>query len=209
MGAVGEIIGGIGEWIGAGKRKQELEKALADPRVQAQAREARRARKRLKKGKYGLSDAAKRDLGEEAERAFETQTKDLTADLIRTQATTGPFGAGVTDKNLRDISKSGADVVGTSAGDAEELSRALAMKRAARDRAIVQQGAQQTFAEAQLMGDIKADKAAAIGKTFGGVGDVGVAVATGGASEVVNPIDTGGTKIGQKLGGGTTEPVDP
>jgi len=75
------------------RKRRDIKKALGP--------EMRRARRRLKKGGYGLSEARMQEIREEIQKAIDAQAKGEQAELERGRQ--GPYGPGAKDTSKQDL----------------------------------------------------------------------------------------------------------
>lgn len=90
------------------RKRRDVKKALGP--------EMRRARRRLKKGGYGLSEARMQEIREEIQKAIDAQAKGEQAELERGRQ--GPYGPGAKDTLKQDLAvrTAGQTSAGTLAG---------------------------------------------------------------------------------------------
>ena len=137
----GAVIGGSAllGFMGASKADARAKEAMAAQKATERRQrrairknlgpEAKRAKKRLKRGKYGLSKARQREGTEEINRAVEAQAKSQRAELERGEE--GAGGSGRREQMKRALAQQRGDTVskgrlGTARGTVSTYGRSLA-----------------------------------------------------------------------------------
>ena len=110
------------------KRRQAIKKAMGP--------EARRAQKRLKRGKYGFSQAKQREGTEEIQHSAEAQAKGQRAELERGE---GPYGSGRREALKRALSQQQQSTVAQGRLGTARLSEQVGAQQQAADRSTVTQ----------------------------------------------------------------------
>jgi hypothetical protein len=121
--AAPKIIEGI-------QKKRALKRIEESPEAKAMARLEKKARKRLRKGEYGMSEAQKRQMVGEAARSYEAGTKSLESEVKRAGAAS-PLGGGAARANIEAIREG---MEGTTA-KARAAGETISQQKAATDRA--------------------------------------------------------------------------
>tara|TARA_R100001443_G_scaffold28822_2_gene42007 strand:+ start:9869 stop:10660 length:792 start_codon:yes stop_codon:yes gene_type:complete len=137
--AAPKIIEGI-------QAKRALKRAEDSPEAKALRRVERQARRRLKKGQYGLTEAEKRSQGLEGALEFTGQLGKLEADAKR-----GGGGQSAKDKRnlLKTIVSGTKDFMTKRRGGVEQLSANIAAGEKAKDEATVASAAANKYAREQ------------------------------------------------------------
>ena len=139
------LAAGVGASIyGAHKADKRQKAAIAAQKEQERKRRAairktygpemKRARARLKKGKYGLSTAREREMGSEITQATQAATKDQLAELERGDTGT-PFGSGRREALKEGIASRAAGAVGEGRLGTARVSEQIGQQQQAADRA--------------------------------------------------------------------------
>jgi len=145
----GAIIGGTALTLGIGKaiagNKREKRAIAAQKAAERKRRraikkamgpEARRAQKRLRKGKYGFSQAKQREGTEEIQRAAEAQAKGQRAELERGE---GPYGSGRKEALKRALADRQRSTVSQGRLGTARLSEQVGAQQQQADRGTVTQ----------------------------------------------------------------------
>jgi len=132
--AASKGIGSLIKGIQARRAQKRIERS---PEMRAAKRQARQARRRLRKGDYGLTEAEKaRGVGE-AKRSFESSIKSAEAGLQR--GASSPFGAGRRRALATALTSGAADTAAKARAGMEELSSKVAATERQADQASLQQ----------------------------------------------------------------------
>lgn len=110
------------------KRRKSIKKVLGP--------EARRAKRRLKRGKYGLSKARQQETTEELQRATEAQAKGQRAELERGEE--GAYGPGRKDALKRALAERQMSTVAQGRLGTARMSEQLGQQQQQADRSTVQ-----------------------------------------------------------------------
>ena len=135
---------GVGSAVAANKRQKDAiaaQKAAERKRRRDIKRtlgpEAGRAKRRLKRGKYGLSKARQREGTEEIQRATEAQAKGQRAELERGEE--GAYGPGRKDSLKQALAERQMSTVAQGRLGTARMSEQLGQQQQSADRATVQQ----------------------------------------------------------------------
>lgn len=143
----GAVIGGSAllGFMGASKADARAKEAMAAQKATERRQrrairknlgpEAKRAKKRLKRGKYGLSKARQREGTEEINRAVEAQAKSQRAELERGEE--GAGGSGRREQMKRALAQQRGDTVSKGRLGTARLSGELGQQQQAADRGTV------------------------------------------------------------------------
>ena len=133
----------VGKEVLAGKRQKAAIAAQAKDEAKRKAAirkymgpEAKRAQKRLRRGKYGLSKAKQREGTEEIQAAAEAQVKGQRAELERGQ---GPYGSGRREALRRALTEQQQSTVAQGRLGTARLSEQVGAQQQAADRGTVAQ----------------------------------------------------------------------
>ena len=135
-GAAPKIIEGI-------QQRRAMKRAAKSPEVRAQRRLEKQARRRLKKGKYGVTEAEKRQMGLEGNLEYTGQLSKFEADTKR-----GGGGQSPKDKRnmMKQIIEGTKNFMTKRRGDIEDLSTKVAATKRAADVGVVTGAAANRYA---------------------------------------------------------------
>jgi len=127
--------------------KKAMKRYDKSPEAKALRKEQKAARKRLKKGCYGLSEAERRQGVGEARRTYDADTKTAAANIARDSQ--NPFAAGRKRQLTDALTAGAADAAAASRSQQQALHSQVSAAEQTADRGIIQTAAAQRQAAEQ------------------------------------------------------------